>query len=698
MKQSCLKSAIATLGAFSLITLSACSSDNTVTGEEPGGNEPTVARTIELSPEASQAAAAVQDFNVDFFRNVALSDEYKGKNVACSPVSATMLLSLLSNAASNEAATEIATVLGYSDTNALNDLYTKLSTELPALDPKAALAFANSVWYDKQYTLTDAFSAVANNCYKADVFKRDLSGATPGVKNDINSWVSGKTKGLIKNITVKMPALSALINATYFKAGWTYPFDKKYTSKATFKGINGDSEIDMMVKTETYLYDETEDYKIIEVPFGTGAFAATFILPTNGPEDFLKSDALKNILNKELHKSYRSLFLPRFKIAEDEEINRLTVSAGKDFTIKDTVMLFASEEAQLKAGGNFELGQGSVLAGDGLVKVEAGKDVSLKHGSGIEGFSSDGVENLEIHAERNVHQDASADGIASDRLEVSAGGSVELLAQKSAKDKELGNRVDELIVSADSDINLVLNGQKQEIQINEEKGNIINGNLTIENYNGPLSVGYELTVNGHAEMKADSVLLKDLQASQDIYLEANGEIRANELASGADVTIVQRSADPSAAVVVKNVDAGDQIFVLNAGGPISLEKSVSGNSTMIFVSQDGYKPDRNVISSRSNRVGIFAAAPQMLSVFDRFGREISYLSKDSLQADQRHHHYALYRYGEDTHMPASRLFFNGYRAESVSPSNGLIKEALLFVTNRWQVNMGEEGAEEETED
>ena len=384
--------------------------------------------------------------------------------------------------------------------------------------------------------------------------------------------------------------------------------------------------------------------------------------------------------------------------SEDEEINRLTVSAGKDFTIKDTVMLFASEEAQLKAGGNFELGQGSVLAGDGLVKVEAGKDVSLKHGSGIEGFSSDGVENLEIHAERNVHQDASADGIASDRLEVSAGGSVELLAQKSAKDKELGNRVDELIVSAGSDINLVLNGQKQEIQINEEKGNIINGNLTIENYNGPLSVGYELTVNGHAGMKADSVLLKDLQASQDICLEANGEIRANGLASGADVTIVQRSADPSAAVVVKNVDAGDQIFVLNAGGPISLEKSVSGNSTMIFVSQDGYKPDRNVISSRSNRVGIFAAAPQMLSVFDRFDREISYLSKDSLQADQRHHHYALYRYGEDTHMPASRLFFNGYRAESVSPSNGLIKEALLVVTNWWQVNMGEEETEEETED
>ncbi len=49
-------------------------------------------------------------------------------------------------------------------------------------------------------------------------------------------------------------------------------------------------------------------------------------------------------------------------------------------------------------------------------------------------------------------------------------------------------------------------------------------------------------------------------------------------------------------------------------------------------------------------------------------------------------------------MPASRLFFNGYRAESVNPSNGLIKEALLFVTNQWQVNIGEEAQGEGTEE
>ena len=325
MKQSCLKSAIAAIGAFSLITLSACSSNNTITGEEPEGKDPVVtpvtAPVIELSPDASRAAAAVQGFNVDFFRNVALSDEYQGKNVACSPVSATMLLSLLSNAASDEAATEIASVLGFSDTNALNDLYTKLSTELPALDPKATLAFANSVWYDKQYTLTDAFSSVASNCYKADVFKRDLSGATPSVKNDINSWVSDKTKGLINSIKVDLPLYYTLINATYFKALWKDAFKTKNTKKATFKGIDGDTQIDMMQREGAYYYAHTASYKAIEMPFGAGAFAATFVLPEGDVEEFLKSNALKEVMSIELKGESLALSLPRFKIAEDKEVN-----------------------------------------------------------------------------------------------------------------------------------------------------------------------------------------------------------------------------------------------------------------------------------------------------------------------------------------------------------------------------------------
>ena len=299
--------------------LSACSGDEPA--DTGGGTDGGVTPVIELTAEANEAAAAVRDFNIDFFRNVALADDYKGKNVACSPLSATMLLSMLSNAASDETAAEIASVLGYSGTDELNELYATLATKLPSLDPKAQLAFANSVWYEQEFTLTPTFSNIAQEYYKADIFRRDMTGKSPNVKEEINSWVNDKTRGLIRDITVKFPLYSALINATYFKAEWKYVFKTKNTKKATFHGHSGDSQIDMMNREGGYLYERTADYEAVELPFGAGAFNATFILPSGDIEELIESDALKELWSYEPHNRGIDISLPRFKIAEDKEID-----------------------------------------------------------------------------------------------------------------------------------------------------------------------------------------------------------------------------------------------------------------------------------------------------------------------------------------------------------------------------------------
>ena len=298
--------------------LTACSGDEPA--DNGGSTDSGVTPVIELTAEANEAAAAVWDFNIDFFRNVALADNYKGKNVACSPLSATMLLSMLSNAASDEAATEIASVLGYSGTDELNELYATLATKLPSLDPKAQLAFANSVWYEQKYTLKSDFSNIAQEYYKADIFRRDMTGKSPNVKDEINSWVNDKTKGLIRNISVSFPMLSSLFNATYFKAEWRDPFKTENTKKATFHGQAGDSQIDMMNCEGGYLYEPTPDYEALELPFGAGAFNATFILPTGDIEEFIESDALKGLWSYEPKKWPVNLFLPKFKIAGDNEV------------------------------------------------------------------------------------------------------------------------------------------------------------------------------------------------------------------------------------------------------------------------------------------------------------------------------------------------------------------------------------------
>lgn len=302
----------------SALLLTACSGDEPA--DNGGGTDSGVTPVIELTAEANEAAAAVRDFNIDFFRNVALSDDYKDKNVACSPLSANMLLCMLSNAASDEAATEIASVLGYSGTDELNELYATLAAKLPSLDPKAQLAFANSVWYEQEFTLTSTFSNIAQEYYKADIFRRDMTGMSPNVKDEINSWVNDKTRGLIRDITVTFPVYTTLINATYFKAAWKDAFKAENTKKATFHGQNGDSQIDMMNREGGYLYEHTADYEAVELPFGAGAFNATFILPSGDIEKLIESDALKGLWAYDPQAQNIDLSLPRFKIAEDEEI------------------------------------------------------------------------------------------------------------------------------------------------------------------------------------------------------------------------------------------------------------------------------------------------------------------------------------------------------------------------------------------
>lgn len=321
MKNSSPKTKMAFIGAClaSALLLSACSGDEPA--DNGGSTDGGVTPVIELTAEANEAAAAVRDFNIDFFRNVALADNYKGKNVACSPLSANMLLCMLSNAASDETAAEIASVLGYSGTDELNELYATLATKLPSLDPKAQLAFANSVWYEQEFTLTPTFSNIAQEYYKADIFRRDMTGKSPNVKEEINSWVNDKTRGLIRDITVKFPVYSALINATYFKAEWKYVFKTKNTKKATFHGHSGDSQIDMMNREGGYLYERTADYEAVELPFGAGAFNATFILPSGDIEELIESDALKGLWSYDPRAQNIDLSLPRFKITEDEEID-----------------------------------------------------------------------------------------------------------------------------------------------------------------------------------------------------------------------------------------------------------------------------------------------------------------------------------------------------------------------------------------
>ncbi len=298
-----------------------CSSD------EPGGGTPQQAKKIELTGSESRAAAAANDFGERFFAEVCAQEE---GTIVTSPFSAAMALGQLANGADQEAADEIANVLGFADLASLNSFSQKMYAAMPTSDPQVQLALANGVWYDNQVTLQKPFSEALREYYDTEIRQQDISSANSTIQKDINSWVSAKTKNLIQSMKVERDELLRvlILNALYFKGTWSEPFDAKLTAPATFHGLGGEATVEMMHTKDQYSYYESGECEAVKIAFGRGGYYATIVLPAKGKTE-KDVPALKDMD----FESYEvDLSLPKFDTEELEEIQLTGIL--KDMGIK----------------------------------------------------------------------------------------------------------------------------------------------------------------------------------------------------------------------------------------------------------------------------------------------------------------------------------------------------------------------------
>ena len=135
-----IKSLLIAFAALMAVMLAACSSD------EPGGAPeeeiPEPAFTdLELSEAESRANAGLEEFNTRFFQSAVAANP--GKNIAVSPLGASMMLSLMANIVDDELRGRILTALGSDDLEALNTLNRRYMDVLPTLDPSVTMTIAN---------------------------------------------------------------------------------------------------------------------------------------------------------------------------------------------------------------------------------------------------------------------------------------------------------------------------------------------------------------------------------------------------------------------------------------------------------------------------------------------------------------------------------------------------------------------------
>ncbi len=315
------------LGIFVLsivgLSLLSCSSSTDSADRPPLTDDP-VRTPSQLTAEETALLQGSNKFGFVLFNQV-LSETEIDTNVFISPLSASYALAMTWNGAANETREAMTNTLQLSglSVEAVNKSYQNLTTILNEADPGIDINIANSIWCREGLGVAEEFVGLNKDYFDALVSELDFG--RPDAADIINGWVDDKTNGKIDQI-VKPPIsrdiIMYLMNAVYFKALWTNPFDSLNTTASKFL-LAGGGMIDcgMMHLYDTLPMLTTDEFVAVRLPYGDDGFCATFILPDTG---YSVEDLAANITDENwalwsgaFSAEYAELGLPRFKFPTD---------------------------------------------------------------------------------------------------------------------------------------------------------------------------------------------------------------------------------------------------------------------------------------------------------------------------------------------------------------------------------------------
>ena len=255
------------------------------------------------------------DYSMSFIRSV-VAVEDKDANLAVSPYSAGVALSMLAEGAEGQTRAEF--------NKALNDCLFK-SEDLGGSD-KITVNSVNSLWVDDNFSVRNRYVSLMQKDF--DALVTTLSFSDPATVKAINNWCSEHTNGKITEIIDELSPndVMVLVNALYFKAPWLNPFDEHMTSSAKFHGSKSVSDVDMMARKAYMNYAEYNGCQLVELPYEGGRYAMYVLLP---PEDmdineligYLSQESYDAAMNSQQSKEVL-LKMPKVKVETSLLLNQ----------------------------------------------------------------------------------------------------------------------------------------------------------------------------------------------------------------------------------------------------------------------------------------------------------------------------------------------------------------------------------------
>ena len=301
-------------------------------------------RSRELSPDVTDSdleelVAGNSGFALGLYHALRNQED----NLFYSPYSISLALAMTYAGARNETGDQMETACHFTlSREYLHSAFNALDLELAERGENAEgqdgngfrLNIANSIWGQRGHSFLPDFLDVLARNYGAGMRLTDFINTPEESRTVINDWASEKTGGRIEdlipeNVISDMTRL-VLINAIYFSAAWSSPFQEELTRDSDFYLSDGtDITVPMMRQTDHLYYGEGENYQAAELMYEGRETSMVILLPRPGLfeefENSLTSERLNEILDGFEYKSVE-LNMPQFSYESDSVSLRETLS------------------------------------------------------------------------------------------------------------------------------------------------------------------------------------------------------------------------------------------------------------------------------------------------------------------------------------------------------------------------------------
>lgn len=282
-----------------LLACSSSSDDSGSTGSmpEPPGQAVSSDLARDTDPDVDSATLAAHSASMRAFAFDLMSEVAAGDNLFTSPYSISVALAMTYAGANGSTGTQMAEALHLDLAEpelhqAFNALDLALQGRADEVDPDEGgepfrLSIVNQLFGQVGYPFEDPFLDTLALNYGAGLRLLDFASDPEGNRVLINDWVESVTEERIEDLlpdgSITEYTKLVLVNAIYFKASWSAPFEASDTSDAAFSNLDGSSStVPTMHGIQETLYADGDGWAVVDLPFVGEQLTMTLLVPDAG--------------------------------------------------------------------------------------------------------------------------------------------------------------------------------------------------------------------------------------------------------------------------------------------------------------------------------------------------------------------------------------------------------------------------------